>query len=48
MVDYEIDFKLEKIDEVDNRFIFTAQSITKDFVKEEDLPLLGMTLNKVL
>jgi len=38
---FEIDLKLEEIDESDNRFIFSAMSITKDFVLEKDLPILA-------
>jgi DNA repair exonuclease SbcCD ATPase subunit len=41
VVDYQIDFALESIKEDENRFIFTAKSITKDFVCEDGLNRLA-------
>lgn len=42
MEQYEVDFVLEDVKEEDNRFIFTAKSITKDFVCEPGLERLAI------
>ena len=47
MTDYNIDFALESIDQKEDRFMFTAKSITKDFVCEKGLNRLAIdSVNK--
>ncbi len=41
MEEYQVDFALEDVKEEDNRFVFTAKSITKDFVCEDGLERLA-------
>jgi len=41
MVEKKIDLKLESFEESDNKFIFTARSLTKDFVCEDGLKRLS-------
>ena len=49
MDDIKIDFSLESVDESNDKFIFTARSITKDFVCEEGLERLSKdSINKPL
>ena len=49
MDDFNVDFKLEKYEEVEEDFMFTAKSITKDFVCEKGLDRLAKdSLNKPL
>jgi len=47
MTDYNIDFALEDIEVLEDRFMFTAKSITKDFVCEKGLNRLAQdSINK--
>ena len=39
--EFQVDFVLEEIKEEDNRFFFTAKSITKDFICEDGLKRLA-------